>query len=133
MHAIAQVKAEAAQVQRRKCKMPRELSHTERLVSPWPRLLQNRKDFTVEHCSRKYLWSIQSSSTSIRVLVKECRPGSATHVSHPHAAIISVIEFVRHGTVAAAAGQQSKRRSVSDFDCSNRAWQPFHSKELWVR
>ncbi|MAD83092.1 MAG: hypothetical protein CL912_09010 [Deltaproteobacteria bacterium] len=64
--------------------------------------------------------------------MKEWRPGSGAQVSQPHAAIVSVMAFVRLGTdeAAAAAEQQSKRKRVSDVDCSNRLWHAFHSKEL---
>jgi hypothetical protein len=65
--------------------------------------------------------------------VKEWRPGSGAHCSHPHAAIISVLEPELFGVAAAAAAaQQSSRRSVSDFEYSNKLWQALQLRVLYL-
>jgi hypothetical protein len=64
---------------------------------------------------------IQLSNTSIRALVKECRPGPGVQVSKPQAAIVSITPCPLSGAAPAAA-QQSSRNSTSHAHSSNTLW-----------
>jgi hypothetical protein len=97
------------------------------LLTSAQRLLSGLSCFITESISE---WSIatekdglaiQSSNTSIRALVKECRPGPGAQVSNPQAAIVSITPCPLSG-VAPAAAQQLSRNSTSHAHSSKTLW-----------